>query len=240
MLLAVEGGGFFSSSASGYTKGLTLLLLGQKNEEKPMRVSPWNHYQLVDQESDTDLQLASGKNRLSRGCASFVCFGRASAGLEVPSPLKVGPVQQQDGLPGPPISDKGKDHTTDHGDDNNERDVPLKSSLKKPFNSIPVSGGDNECEPLGETCSDIPGCTERRKVQWTDACGRELVEVKEFEPRYGHFISNQISFFMHAVYLAYYFSFALNMPELYLDASIDACACACISYFLHPSFLIFF
>lgn len=62
------------------------------------------------------------------------------------------------------------------------KEFPFKSSLKKPFNSIPVSGGDNECEPLGETCSDIPGCTERRKVQWTDACGRELVEIKEFEP----------------------------------------------------------
>lgn len=193
MLLAVEGGGFFSSSASGYTKGLTLLLLGQKNEEKPMRVSPWNHYQLVDQESDTDLQLASGKNRLSRGCASFVCFGRASAGLEVPSPLKVGPVQQQEGLPGPTAADKVNDHLTDHDNDNNERDVPLKSSLKKPFNSILVSCDGNECEPSSETCSDNPDCVGRRKVQWTDACGRELVEIKEFEPRYGSFISDQLS-----------------------------------------------
>ena len=211
MLLAVEGGGFFSSSASGYTKGLTLLLLGQKNEEKPMRVSPWNQYQLVDQESDTDLQLASGKNRLSRGCASFVCFGRASAGLEVPSPLKVGPVQQQDGLPGPPVSDKGKDHSTDHDDDNNESNAPLRSSLKKPSNGIPVSLVGKECEPLGETCSDIPSGTERRKVQWTDTCGRELVEIKEFEPRSGIFISNQISFFMDAVYLDYFFNFLLNL-----------------------------
>jgi hypothetical protein len=138
MLLAVEGGGFFSSSASGYSKGLTLLLLGQKNEDKPMRVSPWNQYRLVDQESDPNLQLASTKNWLPRGCASFVCFGRASAGLDTSSALKVGPAHQQDVLPGPLVSDKGKDCTTDQDDDSNARKVALKSSLKKPSNKVPV------------------------------------------------------------------------------------------------------
>ncbi|KAH7568103.1 hypothetical protein JRO89_XS07G0238100 [Xanthoceras sorbifolium] len=186
MLLAVEGGGFFSSSASGYSKGLTLLLLGQRNkDDKPMRVSPWNQYQLVDQEPDPDLQLASAaKNRLSRGCASFVCFGRASAGLETPSPLKVGPVQQQDVSPGPLSSDKGKDHTIDIEDDNgNVIKVSLKSSLKKPSHSIPVPVQSvNEHEAVGEEGSDIPGHTDRRKVQWTDTCGSELVEIREFEP----------------------------------------------------------
>lgn len=183
MLLAVEGGGFFSSSASGYSKGLTLLLLGQKNEDKPMRVSPWNQYQLVDQESDPNLQLASTKNWLPRGCASFVCFGRASAGLDTSSALKVGPAHQQDVLPGPLVSDKGKDCTTDLDDDSNARKVALKSSLKKASNKAPVSVENaNEREALGKKGSDIPGHTERRKVQWTDACGSELVDVREFEP----------------------------------------------------------
>ncbi|KAJ0085446.1 hypothetical protein Patl1_07995 [Pistacia atlantica] len=170
MLLAVEGGGFFSSSASGYSKGLTLLLLGQKNEDdKPMRVSPWNQYQLVDQEPDPDLQLASAtKNRLSRGCASFVCFGRASAGLDTPSPLKVGPTQHQDGLPGPLASDQGKDQTVDLEDEDGI--VPVQNV--------------NEHEEVSEKGSDIPGHTERRKVQWTDACGSELAEVREFEASY--------------------------------------------------------
>ncbi|XP_031251953.1 uncharacterized protein LOC116109847 [Pistacia vera] len=185
MLLAVEGGGFFSSSASGYSKGLTLLLLGQKNEDdKPMRVSPWNQYQLVDQEPDPDLQLASAtKNRLSRGCASFVCFGRASAGLDTPSPLKVGPTQHQDGLPGPLASEQGKDQTVDLEDEDGiVRKVSLRSSLKKPSNSITVPVQNvNEHEEVSEKGSDIPGHTERRKVQWTDACGSELAEVREFE-----------------------------------------------------------
>ncbi|GMY29506.1 POPTR_0002s06550g [Fagus crenata] len=181
MLLAVEGGGFFSSSASGYSKGLTLLLLGQKNEDKPMRVSPWNQYQLVDQ-SNPNLQLASTKNWLPRGCASFVCFGRASAGLDTPSPLKVGPAQQQDVLPGPLVSDKGKDCTADLDDNNAARKLALRSSLKQPFDKAPDSAGNaNESQPLAENGNNIPGHTERR-VQWTDACGSELVEIKEFEP----------------------------------------------------------
>ncbi|CAK7346740.1 unnamed protein product [Dovyalis caffra] len=183
MLLAVEGGGFFSSSASGYSKGLTLLLLGQKHEDKPMRVTPWNQYQLVDQEPDSDLQLASLKNRLSRGCASFVCFGRASAGLESPSPLKVGPAQQQDVLPDPLVADKGRDRTTELEGDNNAIKITIKSSLKKKSKGIPVPVEDaNQSEPLNDKGSDIPGYTERRKVQWTDVCGSELAEIREFEP----------------------------------------------------------
>ncbi|XP_057468946.1 uncharacterized protein LOC130758132 [Actinidia eriantha] len=183
MLLAVEGGGFFSSSASGYSKGLTLLLLGQKNEEKSMRVSPWNQYQLVDQESDPDLPLASRKNRLVRGCASFVCFGRAATRLESPSPLKVGPTQQQENLPGTPVSEKGKDniHTTDLVDDDT-RKLALKSSLKQSTNAVPVSSGTvSEREALCEKGTDIPGHMERRTVQWMDVSGGDLTEIREFE-----------------------------------------------------------
>lgn len=185
MLLAVEGGGFFSASASGYSKGLTLLLLGQKNEEKPMRVRPWSQYQLVDQESNSDLQLASGKKRLVRGCASFVCFRHTASRREGPS-LKVGPTQKQDVLPEPPISDNGKDDskTTNPVDnDLKAKQVDLKSSLKKTRISIPVSGGVvNESDAVSEKNGDVPGYIERRKVQWTDVSGGELVEVREFEP----------------------------------------------------------
>ncbi|KAF8696763.1 hypothetical protein HU200_036396 [Digitaria exilis] len=63
MLLAVEGGGFFSSSASGYSHGLALLLLGRKAEEKPVKVLPWNHYRLVDREAEQVYHLASGKDQ---------------------------------------------------------------------------------------------------------------------------------------------------------------------------------
>ncbi|XP_061345192.1 uncharacterized protein LOC133291029 [Gastrolobium bilobum] len=184
MLLAVEGGGFFSASASGYSKGLSLLLLGQRNEDKPMRVAPWNQYQLVDQESDPELQLASTKNRLSRGCASFVCFGRTSAGLDTPSPLKVGPAQHQDASPGPLVSNKGKDPSAHVEDDHDSRKVKLKSSMKRPQINKPVHvEAAYEHEASGGEGIYTPGSqAERRKVQWTDACGSELVEIREFEP----------------------------------------------------------
>lgn len=197
MLLAVEGGGFFSASASGYSKGLSLLLLGQRDEDKPMRVAPWNQYQLVDQESDPDpqLQLASTKNRLSRGCASFVCFGRTSAGLDTPSPLKVGPAQQPDVSPGPLVPTKGKDPSgnVDGGDDDNRRKVTLKSSIKRPQvnKSVPAEAA-NEHEPSGgREVHNAGGQAERRKVQWTDSCGSELVEIREFEPRYELVVANE-------------------------------------------------
>ncbi|OAY26489.1 hypothetical protein MANES_16G051400v8 [Manihot esculenta] len=148
-----------------------------------MRVSPWNQYQLVDNEPDPNLQLASLKNRFSRGCASLVCFGRASAGLDSPSHLKVGPAQQQDVLPESLVTDKGKDHPNEVQGDNITRRVNLKSSLKKPSNSIPVPVEDaNQHDALGDKSSDVSGLTERRKVQWTDVCGSELAEIREFEP----------------------------------------------------------
>ncbi|MED6193274.1 hypothetical protein PIB30_017855 [Stylosanthes scabra] len=183
MLLAVEGGGFFSSSASGYSKGLSLLLLGQRSEDKPMRVTPWNQYQLVDQESNTELQLASTKKYLSRGgCASFVCFGRTSAGHDTPSPLKVGPAQQHDVSPGSLVSNQGKDPSTYIDNENDNRKVVLKSSLKKPRINKSVNAA-NEHEASHGKVADAPGSqSERRRVQWTDSCGSELVEIREFEP----------------------------------------------------------
>ncbi|KAK8510660.1 hypothetical protein V6N12_055587 [Hibiscus sabdariffa] len=184
MLLAVEGGGFFSSSASGYSKGLALLLLGQKHEDKSMRVSPWNHYQLVDREPDPDLQLASIKNRLPRGCASFVCFGHTSAGLDAPSPLKVGPVQQQDVLLDSFVADKSNDQTNQLDDGNsNVRKVVLKSSLKKQLSSARVSLEDvNDREASRGKDGYKPSHTELRKVHWSDSYGSELAEIREFEP----------------------------------------------------------
>ncbi|XP_073127104.1 uncharacterized protein [Henckelia pumila] len=193
MLFAVEGGGFFSSSASGYSKGLTLLLLGQKNEAKPMRVTPWNQYQLVDQETVPDLQLASGNGRIARGCGSFGCFGRAATGLENSSPLKVGPNQNQEVLSEPTVfaESKNERNLADPIDDNvSARKIfSLKSSLKKstdgslsPVASAGVGCANrNEHEALSEMNYAAASQMGRRNVQWMDATGGELVEVREFE-----------------------------------------------------------
>lgn len=200
MLFAVVGGGFFSSSASGYSKGLTLLLLGQKNEGKPMRVTPWNQYQLVNQEKVPDLQLASGNDRIARGCTSYGCFCCAATGLENSSPLKVGPNQNQEVLSGPAgfVESKNERNLADPIDDSlSARKIfTLKSSLKKSTDSslsLVASAGVGctnriEHEALSEMNDASASQTERRTVQWTDATGGELVEVREFEMRYESFI----------------------------------------------------
>ncbi|CAN1235204.1 hypothetical protein LINPERPRIM_LOCUS4437 [Linum perenne] len=211
MLFAVEGGGFFSSSASGYSKGLTLLLLGQKQEEKPMRVAPWNHYQLVDHEPDPRLQLASLNSRASRGCASFACFGRASAGVDSPSHLKVGPAQQQDALPDTLVVDATTTTTEIVEDDKNSSKPSLRSSLKKPLNAVPAPVENaSQCAALNEQVSDVHVHNGRRKVQWTDACGSELTEIREFEPRYPS--SHSLIWFMYASQLNLFPNFEHYYP----------------------------
>ncbi|MFS7974994.1 putative light-harvesting complex-like protein OHP2 [Helianthus anomalus] len=186
MLLAVEGGRFFSSSASGYSNGLNLLLLGQKKEEKPMRVTPWTQYHLVDQEADPDLQLAANKNpRCACGCASFTCFGGAATGLESPS---VGPTQhQQTVVKDSSQLEKVEENSRDSylvegdGDSNGINVTSLKSSLKKRDATVTVAvavnNGDEvepELEPVFQSA--------RRSVHWTDVRGGELCEIREFEP----------------------------------------------------------
>ncbi|KAL9234151.1 hypothetical protein vseg_009052 [Gypsophila vaccaria] len=185
MLFAAEGGGFFSSSALGYSKGLTVLILGQKSDEKHMRVAPWNHYQLVDREIDSDLQLASCKNRLSGGCASFVCFSRTSAELNGQSPIKVGrldPTQALDILPSVTEIERDKDLKIIADHDNSAKNISLRSSMKKSTQNIrQIIFNDDEQEPLFKEGGDVEVLKERRKVQWTDACGKELTEIREFE-----------------------------------------------------------
>ncbi|KAL8256593.1 hypothetical protein R6Q59_031660 [Mikania micrantha] len=173
MLLAVEGGRFFSSSASGYSNGLNLLLLGQKKEEKPMRVTPWNQYHLVDQEPDP-VQLAANKNRCACGCASFTCFGGATTGPESPS---VGPTQHQQ-----PVA-KNSSHLEEDSrasflvESDGINLSSLKSSLKKRATAVAVNNGD-DAEPELESVYQ----SARRSVHWTDVRGGELCEIREFEP----------------------------------------------------------
>ncbi|XP_076886169.1 uncharacterized protein LOC143535912 [Bidens hawaiensis] len=178
MLLAVEGGRLFSSSASGYSNGLNLLLLGHKKEEKPMRVTPWTQYHLVDQEPDPDLQLAANKNRCACGCASFTCFG----GPESPS---VGPTQHQKAV----VKDSSRLEKVEQnsrascleGDGNGISAISLKSSLKKRDLTVAVSVAVNDGDEAGNEVEPVFQSA-RRSVHWTDVRGGELCEIREFEP----------------------------------------------------------
>ncbi|XP_009114773.1 uncharacterized protein LOC103840035 isoform X2 [Brassica rapa] len=168
MLFAAEGGGFFSSSASGYSNGLALLLLGHKNDQKPVRVSPWSHYHLVAQETDTKFHSDSSKNWLSRRCTSLTCFGRKSDSQpqEFPSSDSEG---KKDHAPPPSV---------DYNCEVSNR-FALKSSLKKrsSFSDAFLADGDDVSSRDG-----VLDHADRRKVQWPDTCGIEIAEVKEFEP----------------------------------------------------------
>ncbi|CAN7093320.1 unnamed protein product, partial [Brassica rapa subsp. narinosa] len=172
MLFAAEGGGFFSSSASGYSNGLALLLLGHKNDQKPVRVSPWSHYHLVAQETDTKFHSDSSKNWLSRRCTSLTCFGRKSDSQpqEFPSSGSEG---KKDHAPPPSV---------DYNSEVSNR-FALKSSLKKrsSFSDAFLADGDDVTSRDG-----VLDHADRRKVQWPDTCGIEIAEVKEFEPRLGN------------------------------------------------------
>ncbi|XP_068502570.1 uncharacterized protein [Phaseolus vulgaris] len=182
MLLTVEGGGLFSSSASGYGEGLVVLVLGLRSDDKSMRVLPWSQFQLV--------QLASRKKRVSSRCASFVCFGCASARLDTTSHLKVGHAKHNDVSSGTLVSNKGK-YPSNINDDS--RKVDLKSSLKSQRNKKPVpveAVTENEASDGKE--NDGHGQTERRRVQWTDACGSELVQIQEFEPRIQQILNKEL------------------------------------------------
>jgi hypothetical protein len=184
MLLAVEGGGFFSSSASGYSHGLALLLLGRKEEEKPVKVSPWNQYQLVDVEAQKVYNLAPGKNRAPRKYAPFICFGRAPSELEAASPPKVSSSNTLNSLEdsSPLTKKKVTANTSVAGVDIKGC---LKSNSKRDSSEhcIVVSEGEEPRESLEEV-QTLKSGMERRKVQWTDTCGKELFEIREFESRY--------------------------------------------------------
>jgi hypothetical protein len=70
-----------------------------------------------------------------------------------------------------------------------EGGVPLKSNLKKPSpGSIKETTADKHTSPnrspVTENCEHGETNTNsKRKVQWTDAPGQELTQVKEFERR---------------------------------------------------------
>lgn len=181
MLFAVEGGGFFSSSASGYSSGLALLLLGQKNEERNMKVSPWNQYQLVHQEVGHDIKLASADNQVPQGCSSCTCFGCGSFSDDGSLHPKSGSFHHSE-TSTENSSNRAK-VTISVSSDANERKIWLKSSLKKPSANCCVmlsedAAARNSLEGVQRNISCFTG---KRKVQWSDTCGKELTEIREFE-----------------------------------------------------------
>lgn len=180
MLLAVEGGGFFSSSASGYSHGLALLLLGRRTEEQPVRASSWNHYRLVDRDAGHAGQPPPTKDDVPAKCASFTCFGCTPARLEGASPPKLSSSNTRQQL----SSSTSRKGTANGSSINGSgRKGCLKSNSKRDSSdrgSI-VSDGEEQPRESLEEVQTLKTGMERRKVHWTDTCGKELFEIREFE-----------------------------------------------------------
>ncbi|CAD5186001.1 unnamed protein product [Musa acuminata subsp. malaccensis] len=147
-----------------------------------MRVSPWDQSRLVEQEVNPEFPLASRNEHVSHGCSSFVCFGRASSGVNGTSPPKVGPVRHYETPLDSSTTNSCKESATEDVVVEGDRKICLKSSLKKQFTDH--SASDAEAVSTNGSSRELPGSTSgftKRKLQWSDACGKELIEIKEFE-----------------------------------------------------------
>ncbi|KAK3134695.1 hypothetical protein QOZ80_5BG0409540 [Eleusine coracana subsp. coracana] len=181
MLLAVEGGGFFSSSASGYSHGLALLLLGRKGEEKRDKASPCSQYRLVGQEAEHECQVPSGKTEVPGKCASFICFGCTPARLVGASPPKLSSSTTSGSSSEQPSSSASETSTTNGSISGSGIKGCLKNNLQRDSSERSITSFSEEPRESLEEVQTLKSGMERRKVQWTDSCGKELFEIREFE-----------------------------------------------------------
>ncbi|XP_015878813.3 uncharacterized protein LOC107415059 [Ziziphus jujuba] len=117
-------------------------------------------------------------------CPSFICFCKPSAHIYTPGPLKL------ENIPHPHVPSKlvsvpeasdqlaGEAKLTEETLDHEKQQQPTlncrKSSLKKPNSS---SGSPNE--------------EQKKRVQWMDFLGKELVSIREFESSEGEESDNE-------------------------------------------------
>ncbi|KAG0498113.1 hypothetical protein HPP92_002804 [Vanilla planifolia] len=110
--------------------------------------------------------------------STWVCllhlFGRTSAGNDGSCP----PGWSGSASFKPLTSDDNDISTSSKNENSSKKKVCLKSSLKRPREDH-TGVSSIACES-SEVVS-ISRANDRRKVQWTDACGRELIQIREFE-----------------------------------------------------------
>lgn len=149
---------------------------------EPMRVSPSNQYQSVKREISSQIKLASPKEQVSCGCTSFVYINCASTVENATSPPDAALLHDSETSSESSTSDSGKESVADDIVHEPEKKRCIKSSKKKPLADcfIPTVQ-DNTVDLSIESPSSTAGFAKTRKVQWTDACGKELFEIKEFQ-----------------------------------------------------------
>lgn len=114
-------------------------------------------------------------------CPSFICFCKPSPHIYTPGPLKLGNTphvpselvsvpEASDQLPG--VAIEAREDTLEGKQQPVEN--CLKSSLRKPTLESGAVKGD-----------------QKKKVQWMDFVGKELVEIREFESSELEYIDNE-------------------------------------------------
>ncbi|KAF5176780.1 hypothetical protein FRX31_033634 [Thalictrum thalictroides] len=149
-----------------------------------MRVFPWSQYQVVAKHSDSAVVRLASHKGVPCKFISFVCFRHASTALHKSiSHPKVGSIQQRDIVSDEFVSHRSGDTITDDSDDH-ESAIHIKSNLKNTYScSGAVLSNDNIDGALGDGIQEqFFSCSEGKRVQWTDASGKELVQIREFEP----------------------------------------------------------
>ncbi|XP_074585488.1 uncharacterized protein LOC141841241 isoform X1 [Curcuma longa] len=147
-----------------------------------MRVSPSNQYQLVKHETSSQIQLASPKEQVSCGCTSFTYFNCASTVENATSPPDAALLDDSETSSETSTTDSGKESVADDVVHEAEQEICIESSMKKPLADCFIPAvKDNTVNLSIESPSSTAGFAKARRVQWTDACGKELFEIKEFQ-----------------------------------------------------------
>ena len=99
-----------------------------------------------------------------------VCFSHSSHSLQSPSPLTLEDAQHNVSSQSPVSRGSGEQSTEEKIDETEKiesSDVKIETFLKSSLKKSPVSGS----EEVG-----------KGRVKWMDFVGKELVEIREFEP----------------------------------------------------------
>ncbi|XP_042446450.1 uncharacterized protein LOC122031372 [Zingiber officinale] len=125
----------------------------------------------------------------------FISISRANTGESATSPPNAALLHDFETSSESSTTDSGKESVADDVADEPEKQICLKSSMKKPLSdcSVPAAQDVKADDSSLESPSSTFGFAKRRKVQWTDACGKELLEIKEFEIRYSLILSESES-----------------------------------------------
>ncbi|KAJ8759958.1 hypothetical protein K2173_010814 [Erythroxylum novogranatense] len=107
-------------------------------------------------------------------CPSFICFCKPSAGIYTPGPLKLENSPHPSSTPAISVADvSSSNHMSVKFSDTNEEILDVDGNKTKTENFLKSS--------LKREVLDSKE-VDKKRVQWMDLLGKELIEVREFQP----------------------------------------------------------